>query len=150
MKEYRLNIDPHPAPRMVGRYPTKRTERYKEFRKELLMRARLADLRDLPPAIGFTFEIKMPKSWSQAKKNRMRGQIHQQKPDLDNLIKAVLDSFTYGRHLDDSYVGTFLFAQKIWADKGRIVIWEVDPEEKNPVEKLMETIKTVLRFFKPK
>ena len=114
MIEYILQVKPFPAPRLMGRYPTKATAKYATFRKALLVRARILGLRDLPPAIGFTFEIEMPKSWTKSKREKMRGEVHQQKPDLDNLIKAVLDSFTYGRHLDDSYVGTFLFAQKIW------------------------------------
>lgn len=36
--------------------------------------------------------LPMPKSWSKAKRERMRGQLHQQKPDRDNIDKAILDA----------------------------------------------------------
>ena len=38
------------------------------------------------------FFIQMPKSWSKKKKKAMNGTPHQQKPDLDNLVKGFLDA----------------------------------------------------------
>lgn len=147
MNEYIIKLKPFPAPRLHGRYPTKQTEKYKAFRTELLMRARIEGLRDLPSAIGFTFEIPMPPSWSNKKRERMRGQLHQQKPDLDNLIKAVKDSFTYGRHLDDSHVATYIMAQKIWADEGRIILYEVDHKEPSRLEMVGQLFSSVVKYF---
>lgn len=120
--------------------------KYKAFRTELLTRSRLVGLRDLPPAIGFTFNIPMPKHWSKAKKERMNGQIHQQKPDLDNLIKAVKDCFTYGRHVDDSYVGTYLFAQKVWAYEGSIILYEVQEEGKTVIERVIGFLRSLINL----
>ena len=46
------------------------------------------------------FEMPMPNSWSKKKKMKMHQKPHQQKPDIDNLVKAVLDSLFH----DDSHV----------------------------------------------
>lgn len=63
------------------------------------------------------FELSMPPSWPKKKKDAMRGQPHQQKPDWDNMAKAVCDAFNE----DDSHVHT-ANVTKVWADVGRIVI----------------------------
>ena len=48
----------------------------------------------------------------------MDGMAHTQKPDLDNLLKAVFDA-----HLsDDSGIHTIGGVSKIWGLKGRISI----------------------------
>lgn len=71
----------------------------------------------LPHALRLTFELPMPKSWSQQKKDAMRGMPHQQKPDLDNLAKAVGDAL-YG---NDAVIHE-LHARKVWADEGRVTL----------------------------
>ena len=38
------------------------------------------------------FQIKMPVSWSKKKKDSLRGKPMQSRPDIDNLVKAILDS----------------------------------------------------------
>ncbi len=58
----------------------------------------------------------MPKSWSKKKRAEMDSKDHRQKPDLDNLIKAFLDSVAEG---DDAFVSS-LSATKLWGEKGRI------------------------------
>jgi Holliday junction resolvase RusA-like endonuclease len=145
LREYKLPVVPIPAPRMTrqDRFAKRPVvERYKAFRTELLMRSRLQGLTDLPASVGFIFYIPMPVSWSQRKRAEMEGTMHQQTPDLDNLIKAVLDCFTYGRHVSDSYVGTFLFAQKVWATEGSITIYEVPREE----GRACRAVKTVVEW----
>ena len=47
----------------------------------------------------------------------MNGDFHNQKPDIDNLIKAVLDALM----AEDCRVHT-VFARKFWAEEGGIVI----------------------------
>jgi Holliday junction resolvase RusA-like endonuclease len=57
------------------------------------------------------FYIPCPKTWSQKKKKQYHGSLHQAKPDIDNLVKAVFDSlFT-----EDKYVAHFQ-ASKHWVD----------------------------------
>ena len=64
------------------------------------------------------FYIPMPKSWSKKKKYQMSLHVHQQKPDLDNLVKALLDAVFN----DDSHVHSII-AYKFWSDReGYMVI----------------------------
>lgn len=63
------------------------------------------------------FVIPMPKSWSNVKKERMAGTPHQQKPDVDNLLKGLLDSC----YQDDSCVWD-VRATKIWGETGKICV----------------------------
>ena len=67
------------------------------------------------------FEIEMPESWSQKKKDKMNGRPHQQKPDGDNLIKSVQDSLLQ----EDSHIWKFS-AEKRWGRKNRIIIQNID------------------------
>lgn len=67
-----------------------------------------------------TFYISMPKSWTKKKKKEMKGEAHQQKPDIDNLIKALLDAV----YDDDSCVWD-IRARKVWSDQGMIIIEEL-------------------------
>jgi Holliday junction resolvase RusA-like endonuclease len=56
----------------------------------------------------------MPESWSRKKRALYDGQPHQQKPDLDNLVKAVLDAI-YG---DDSGIWD-THSQKRWTSEAK-------------------------------
>ena len=146
MREYIFDIAPSPAPRMSRQdkfKPSDRVLRYKAFREELTLEANVQGLKELPAAMGFSFEIAMPESWSKKKKALHIGQIHQQKPDLDNLIKAVKDSLTYRREADDSHVATYLFAQKSWAEKGSIRLYAV--EEHQDWSGVLMSIKNTIR-----
>lgn len=64
------------------------------------------------------FRIPMPKSWSKKKRSEMAGKPHQQKPDLDNLIKALIDAV----HAEDSHIWHLQCCMKIWSDEGSILI----------------------------
>lgn len=64
-----------------------------------------------------TFILPMPKSWSKTKKAQMNGQPHQQKPDIDNLQKALLDAVLK----DDSGIHD-IRASKVWGEQGKIII----------------------------
>ena len=61
----------------------------------------------------------MPKSWSRKKREQLDGQPHLQKPDLDNLAKALLDAFYRDR--DDAHVWRFSAIEKRWAEEGCII-----------------------------
>ncbi len=63
------------------------------------------------------FILPMPKSWSKKKREAMDGQPHQQKPDIDNLCKSVLDAL----HKDDSHIYNIRLS-KFWGQKGKIII----------------------------
>ena len=64
-----------------------------------------------------TFHLPMPKSWSKSKRDAMRGQAHQSKPDADNLNKALQDAMCP----EDSHVWDVRITKR-WADTGYITI----------------------------
>lgn len=70
-------------------------------------------------AVALTFRIAMPPSWSKLKKDAYDGQPHQGTPDLDNLVKAVLDAVL----TEDRQVWK-IQAEKRWAREPSI---EVEP-----------------------
>lgn len=115
-----FRIDPIAKPRMTR--SDKWNERpavlrYWAFKDELQREAGRQGF-ILPPAFTVTFYIPMPQSWSKAKKQRYLHKPHQQKPDLDNLIKALNDSLASE---DDTYIW-FVNACKVWALEGAIMI----------------------------
>lgn len=111
-----IAITPVPKPRMTQRDSwAKRpaVTRYYTFCDEL----RLAHPQPLAEVLLLTFYIKVPKSWSKKQKAAMLGKPHQQRPDIDNLSKAVMDALCE----DDSYIYA-LHAEKFWADEPGIDI----------------------------
>lgn len=74
---------------------------------------------------SITFFIPVPKSWSQKKKKLYHGTLHQSKPDLDNLLKAMTDSLLS----EDKIIAHYGELCKIWVnlDFGWIEITETVP-----------------------
>lgn len=112
----KYDITPVPAPRQVNSdkwKPRPMVLRYRAFRDEVRLK------RVAVPCAGarIVFRLPMPKSWKAEKKNRMRYTAHKQKPDLDNLLKALLDSV----FRDDAHIWDYR-AQKLWDDEGSIEI----------------------------
>lgn len=65
------------------------------------------------------FFLPMPDSWSKKKKANFDGKYHRQKPDIDNLVKALMDAL-FGQ-LSDERVA-FIVARKFWSQSGSITI----------------------------
>lgn len=120
-----LPITPVPKPRMTQRDKWAKRPcvlRYRDY-CDALREAwpKLPDGHRQPfPASGYhaIFHLPMPKSWSKKKKAQMNGQPHQQKPDKDNLEKALLDALC----ADDSYIYDGRVS-KYWSDAGYIQIY---------------------------
>lgn len=68
---------------------------------------------------GVVFVLPMPVSWSKKKKAQMCGQWCQSKPDLDNLLKALLDAL----FLDDAHIAELSKLRKEWGYTGEIRIY---------------------------
>jgi Holliday junction resolvase RusA-like endonuclease len=68
--------------------------------------------------IDILFLIPMPQSWSKKKKSLMDRMPHKQTPDVDNLVKALMDTLKK----DDSDVWKTTLESR-WAYKGSIVIF---------------------------
>lgn len=79
--------------------------RYYAFCDEL----RLLYRDELGGSVRLVFHMPMPSSWSIKKREQMFLKPHQQRPDVDNLAKAVLDALCE----DDSYVWD-IHATKVW------------------------------------
>ena len=112
----RYPITPIPEPRQSRRdrfKPRACVSRYHAFKDEV----RLRQVATQPSGDRIIFLLPMPASWSEKKRNQMRGQPHQQKSDTDNLLKALWDAlYQDDQHL---YHAEIL---KFWADKGEIII----------------------------
>jgi len=67
------------------------------------------------------FVLPMPLSWSKKKREMMNGQPHQQKPDKDNLEKALLDAL----FVEDSAIWDGRVS-KVWGEEGAIIIGETE------------------------
>ena len=65
------------------------------------------------------FFMPMPKSWSEQKKLIWELQAHQQRPDVDNLLKGLMDA-VYG---EDAGVWD-VHVTKLWGREGKIIIRE--------------------------
>ena len=77
---------------------------------------------DIPDAGAvIVFRMPMPRSWSQKKRREMDGRAHQQRPDIDNLIKAALDAAKQYRGGDHTiwHIGGVM---KVWSEDGEIEV----------------------------
>jgi Holliday junction resolvase RusA-like endonuclease len=102
----------------------KRLERYNDYKLSLLALAKEKGFVISPQGCSFRFYIPMPKTWSKKKRALMHGKLHMQKPDIDNLMKAVFDSMMS----EDKGIAHFE-AVKFWVDfpAGWIEIATCDP-----------------------
>jgi len=110
-------ITPTPKPRMTQSDRWKRrpaTERYWKFCDQI--KAAGVELSEAGAVI--TFILPMPQSWSKKKREQMHGQPHQQKPDLDNLLKALADAI----YEDDCKIWNYKSVSKRWGNEGLIAI----------------------------
>lgn len=90
---------------------------YFAFRDEVKSWATRTDF-ELKPGDSITFRLPMAKSWSKSKKEAMNEMPHQNKPDLDNLIKGLLDALLE----EDQAVWHLGATQKLWSEEGQIEI----------------------------
>lgn len=116
--KYEYYITPIGKPRMTQRDKWKKrpiVQRYYHF-KDLI---RLHNVTIPNYGANIIFILPFPKSWSKKKCKAMEGKPHQEKPDLDNILKALLDSaFMEG---DDKKVYDIACA-KYWGKYGKIIV----------------------------
>lgn len=114
-------VVPVPKPRMTQRDKWQKRPavmRYRAFCDDL--RARKCTFPESGSHV--IFHMPMPASWSKKKRTEMLGQPHRQKPDRDNLEKALMDAV----YENDESVWD-MRTTKIWSDIGCIEI-------RNPAE----------------
>lgn len=88
--------------------------RYRAFADELRYKCNLQGIK-IDTQLSIIFTLPMPKSWGKKKKAEMNGKPHQQRSDIDNLAKSVMDILLK----EDSGVYQ-LIATKIWGYEGSI------------------------------
>ena len=62
------------------------------------------------------FHVPMPKSWSKKKKAQFEGKPHQQRPDLDNYLKAWKDSV-----YEEDAIVWHVEATKLWTSRSGFI-----------------------------
>ncbi len=109
-------VRPIPAPRQTRRdafKPRPCVLRYRAYRDEL----RIYHMQIPQPFYHVIFVLRMPSRWPQQQRASMHGKPHQQKPDKDNLEKALLDSvFENDCHIWDGRV------TKVWGHTDCVVV----------------------------
>ena len=110
------DIEPCAKPRMTKRDKWAKRPcvmKYRAFKDECNLKGLMIENMNT-----VVFRIAMPKTWSKKKKIEMNETPHQQKPDIDNLLKAVMDAVLD----DDSHISS-ISVYKIWAHQGSIEIF---------------------------
>lgn len=100
-------------PRMTQRDKWKKRPcvmRYREWADRARLSAPEGMTQD-PTDVNWTAYLPMPKSWSEKKREAMMGQLHRQKPDSDNISKALFDAL----FKSDCGIATGSF-RKCWDD----------------------------------
>lgn len=108
-------INPLSKPRMVSSDRWKKrpiVQKYWAY-KDLIRLHKV----EIPVPCRIIFNIPMPRTWSEKKRLEMNDRPHQQKPDIDNLIKGLFDAI----HEEDCHIWG-VHAEKRWAKVGSIKI----------------------------
>ena len=114
-----FNINPVPASRpRVTRWSTYYPKKYTQFKLDMIA---LTSELDLTPFEGslrvdIGFYISMPKSWSKKKKESKESSYCDNNADVDNYLKAILDSLNEGVYVDDRQI-VEISARKIYSNK---------------------------------
>jgi len=114
-------ITPVPKPRQTKRDKWKKRPcvlKYRAFADECRLRGVTVENGD-----RITFILPMPKSWSKGDKAAYGGTAHTQKPDIDNLLKSLLDAV----HKNDSHIWSLGSVVKLWGYNGEILIEHLAP-----------------------
>ena len=117
-----FDAKPKPAPRpRVTKFGTYNDPKYTAYKKALRLVASAQIKEPLEGAVkmSIVFQFKKPKSWS--KKKKAAAFWHTQKPDADNLQKAVKDALNGLAYKDDSQVCD-MDVVKIWGDSDRVMV----------------------------
>ena len=105
----------------VTRWSTYFPKRYTQFRKEFgeLLEKYKAEPVDGLLYVRLDFYVQIPKSWSKKKKEEKEGKHCDNNADLDNYVKATLDSLE-GKYYNNDKQIAMIRARKYWSNDGRI------------------------------
>lgn len=108
----------HPDPKRRQRKPV---HNYFKFKDKVIEQSLAANFKLPESNFRVVFIIPMSHSWSDKKKSLMNNTPHQQKPDADNMIKALKDSLCK----DDSVIWDYRIT-KYWGKSGKILIYKIE------------------------
>lgn len=124
----RYDVVPVPAPRMTraDRRPPVRppVQRYRDFEDAL----KKTNIRIPESGCHIVFVLPMPPSWKKEKRAAHLHQPHTNKPDIDNLEKALLDVVFKHNAGGDQHVWDARVS-KIWGERGAVLVGEVEAPE---------------------
>lgn len=92
-----------------------RIEKYNKYKVELSAEAKAKGFKMPHQGASIKFFIPVPKSWSKKKKKQYHQTLHQSRPDLDNYLKALVDSICD----EDKYIAHYGELAKYWVDFDR-------------------------------
>ena len=118
-----FNIEPCPASRpRVSRWSTYYPKKYTQFRNE--MKALTGEMDTTPSkkliSVDVEFNVKIPKSWTKKKKEEKNRKYCDNGCDIDNYLKAILDSLNGVLFVDDRQI-VEVYARKRYSDKPNII-----------------------------
>ena len=132
-----FEINPVPAARpRVSRFSTYYPKKYTRFKKE--MEALTGELDTTPcenlVVVSLRFKIKIPQSWSKKKRLERENTYCNNNSDIDNYVKAMLDSLNGVYFIDDRQV-VEIFASKKYSNEPRILfkMMEMNNDERGDV-----------------
>lgn len=117
------NIEIIGKPRMTKADAWKKrpcVEKYWQVKDALVAAAEKQNFR-LGNSLFILICLPFPKSYSKKKRLKLMAKAHQEKPDIDNLIKTVLDSLKK----DDKTV-YFVAGKKMWHEQAMVLIENQD------------------------
>ncbi len=135
-----FNILPVPASRArVTRWSTYFPKRYSDFKKE--MKILLDDIHIAPTdsllSVKMEFYIPMPKAWSKKKKKERLNTYCDNNADIDNYVKAILDSLE-GKYFDnDKQIVEVTHLRKIYSEEPCIVYVQEEINNGNVQDRLV-------------
>lgn len=113
------------AGRYVQTYTPKKTRDYEsEIRAAFLNVAEAVNFRKIetgPVSIRVFAEFEPPKSYSKKKRAAMIGKYHMNKPDGDNILKAVQDALNGYAFTDDAQI-VEIYVQKYYGDNPGLLV----------------------------
>ena len=123
MMQIKIPIKPKPAPRpRLGRYGVYNLQSYTDYKDDLRQYFNCIDIIDNQPIfLDVTFYMPFPKSYTKKQRMTLLGKHCIIKPDIDNLVKGVMDAMLGCVYHDDNIVAE-IKAYKIWSEVGSIDI----------------------------
>lgn len=92
--------------------------RYFSFKNELQRQAKILDY-TIYNTLEIVFCVPMPNSWSQKKRNQLKGHPVKTAPDIDNYVKAFMDALL----INDGHIWK-VTAEKRYAYLGSIIVYQ--------------------------